>query len=167
MGVTAVYDGWQRIQTRLVDRLPALTADDLRLRGAPDAWPVWALISHLAFVRVYWLCTIFGEPGAEATPWAEPDAPGWEDLPDRPRDARELLFAVESTWRVVESCLERWTVDSLDVEVTREVDGAVRRMSRQAVLTRLLIHDAFHTGEVSLLLGMHARPSLDPWELAR
>jgi hypothetical protein len=31
------------------------------------------------------------------------------------------------------------------------------------VLTRLVMHDAFLCGEVSLILAMQGRPALDPW----
>lgn len=164
MSVASIYDGWPLVQSRLVDRLPRLSAEDLRLTASPDGWPVWAMVSHLAGARVHWLCTVFKEPGAETTPFGDPDAPCWEDRLDMPRGPDELLFAVESSWRIVESCLERWTVESLGDEYTRERDGVLRRHSRQAVLTRLLMHDAFHTGEASIILGMHGRPSLDPWE---
>jgi hypothetical protein len=33
-----------------------------------------------------------------------------------------------------------------------------------AVLTRIVQHDAFHTGEISLILGLNGLPSMDPWE---
>ncbi len=52
----------------------------------------------------------------------------------------------------------------LDQAFSREWAGAVQRHTRQSVLTRLVMHDAFHCGEVSLVLGMHGLASLDPWE---
>jgi uncharacterized damage-inducible protein DinB len=163
MSVASFYDGWPRIQTRLLDRLATLGADELRLRASPDGWPIWATVSHLAGTRVYWLCGVFQEPGAETTPFADPHGEGWEDRPDVPRTAAELAFAIESSWRIVESCLDRWTVETLGQTFTRERDGAIQRHSRQSVLTRLLMHDAFHGGEISLVLGMHGLPSMDPW----
>ncbi len=47
---------------------------------------------------------------------------------------------------------------------TRDFNGTLQRHTRHSVLTRLVMHDAFHGGEVSLLLGMNGLPSLDPWE---
>jgi uncharacterized damage-inducible protein DinB len=163
MSVASLYEGWPRIQTRLLDRLARLGPDELQLRASSDGWPIWATVSHLAVVRVYWLCGVFREPGAETTPFADPFADGWEDRPDIPRAAAELAFAVDTSWRIVESCLDQWTVETLGRTFSRVRDGAVEQHSRQSVLTRLLMHDAFHAGEISLVLGMHGLPSMDPW----
>lgn len=80
-----------------------------------------------------------------------------------PRGADELLVAVESSWRIVESCLQNWTPESLSQTFSREREGAVQMHTRASVLTRLATHDAFHSGQVSLLLGMRGLPALDPW----
>jgi hypothetical protein len=158
----ALYEGCHRANSRLVERLPRMTAWELGLQGV-EGWPVWALISHLAGARVYWLCGIFGEPGAETTPFDTPLGEGWEDHLDHPRGADELLLAVTSSWRIVESCLERWTPDQLGVSFPRRRGDRVESHSRASVLTRLVMHDAFHCGEISLLLGMNGREALDPW----
>jgi hypothetical protein len=125
--------------------------------------PVWAIVSHIATARVYWLCGVFKEPGADGTPFPDPFAAGWEDLPV-PRQAQELLFAIESSGRIVESCLERWTPAMLGETFTREIGGQVQRHTRQSVLTRIVTHDAFHCGEISILLDANGFASLDPWE---
>ena len=164
MSVAAIYEGWPKVQNHLVARLPNLTPEQLALKASPDGWPVWALISHLAGARVYWLCHIFKEPGADKTPFADPSGDGWEDHLDHPRRAEELLSAVESSWKVVESCLQLWTPEMLTEVFTRDLNGTLQRHTRDSVLTRLVMHDAFHSGEVSLLLGMNGLPSLDPWE---
>lgn len=164
MSVVATVEGWERIQARLVTRLPLLGPDELGLKASSDGRPIWAVVSHLACARVYWLCDVFKEPGAETTPFTNAAEEGWEDRLDVPRRSDELMFAVESTWQIVQSCLGRWTTETLGETVTREKRGKVERHSRYAVLTRLVMHDAFHSGEVSLVLGMHGLPSLDPWE---
>jgi len=137
---------------------------ELALRASADSWPVWAIIGHLAGARVYWLCAVFKEPGAETTPFADLSGDGWEDHPDVPRDADELVYALESTWRVVESCLERWTPEMLGESFERPLPGVMQHHTRASVLTRLVMHDAFHGGEVSMILGGRGLPSVDPWE---
>ncbi|HEY1420954.1 MAG TPA: DinB family protein [Candidatus Dormibacteraeota bacterium] len=164
MSVTAVYEGWARCQARLVHVLERLGPEEVRLQASPDGWPIWAMVGHLTSARVYWLCGVFQEPGAETTPFSDPFGEGWEDRLDVPRSPQELLLAAESTWRIVESCLERWTPDILDVTFSRIRDGALQLHSRHSVLTRLVMHDSFHCGEASLILGMHGLPSMDPWE---
>jgi hypothetical protein len=163
MGIAPIYEGWPRVQAQLVARLPGLGPEDLQLRGSPDGWPVWAMLGHVAVARVYWLCVVLGEPGVESTPFSDPSGEGWEDRLDVPRQSAELLVALESSWRIVESCLERWTPEMLGETFDRERRGTVEWHSRQSVLTRLVMHDAFHCGEASLVLGQHGVASLDPW----
>lgn len=50
---------------------------------------------------------------------------------------------------MLEAVFTRWRADQL------------QRHTRSSVLTRLVMHDAFHCGEV---LGMHGLASMDPWE---
>jgi uncharacterized damage-inducible protein DinB len=164
MSVAPIFDGWQRTQASLMHRLPNLGPRELQLRASLEGWPIWAIVSHLAVVRVYWLCGVLNERGAESTPFQDPLGEGWEDRLDVPRRSGELIFAVESSWQIVESCLARWTPEMLGETFTRDRAGEVQRHTRQSVLTRLVMHDSFHCGEISTLLGAHGFESMDPWE---
>ena len=157
-----LYPDWPQYAARLRDAVRGLSADALALRVGPDHTPIWALAAHVAGARVYWLCGVFGEPGAELTPFTGGDV-GWEDDESHPRSGDELASALDSSWDVVRSCLERWSVDDLDRTAVR-VRGDVRQVhSRASVLNRLFSHDAFHAGEISQLLGRHALPPIDLW----
>jgi uncharacterized damage-inducible protein DinB len=164
MAVTRMYEGWRRVQDRLAARLPQMSTEELGLMAAADTWPVWAIVAHIAGTRVYWLCSVCGEPGMERTPFRDPAGDGWEDHLDMPRTAAELAGAIASSWDVVDSCLSRWTPEMLDVAFARRRNGEVQHHTRHSVLTRLVMHDSFHAGEISLLLGLKGLPSLDPWE---
>jgi len=164
MSVATIYEGWQRAQTVLIHGVRRLGPQELQLRASPDGWPIWAIASHIAGARVYWLCAVFKEPGAETTPFRDPAGEGWEDHLDVPRRSDELAHALESSWQIVESCLGRWTPEMLGETFTRERAGELQRHSRHSVLTRLVMHDAFHCGEISSLLGANGLPSMDPWE---
>ena len=164
MSVAPIFEGWHKTQARLVDRVPRLGPLELELRASSDGWPIWAIVSHLAGARVYWLCGVLKERGAESTPFPDPLADGWEDRLDVSRGPGELMNAVESSWRIIESCLARWTPEMLTETFTRDRDGQVQRHTRQSVLTRLVMHDAFHCGEVSILLGAHGFAPMDPWD---
>ena len=120
-------------------------------------------MSHIAAARVYWLCGVFKEPGAETTPCTDPLGESWEDRLDVPRGSSDLIFAVNSSWQIVESCLAHWTPGMLGETFTRERASEIQRHTRQSVLTRLVMHDAFHRGEVSSLLGTNGLASMDPW----
>jgi uncharacterized damage-inducible protein DinB len=140
-----------------------MTADELAVRPAPDRPPVWATVGHTAGVRVFWLCGVFGEPGAETTPFPDPHAPGWEDDESVPRSAEELVTALETTWRIVENCLDSWTPEMLSESFTREYAGQQQVHTRTSVLQRLFSHDAYHCGELSQTLGIHGLPQIDLW----
>ncbi|HEY2598753.1 MAG TPA: DinB family protein [Candidatus Dormibacteraeota bacterium] len=164
MTVAPIFEGWQKTQAHLVNRLPKLGRQELDLRASPEGWPIWAILSHIAGARVYWLCGVFKEPGADTTPFRDPFGDGWEDHLDAPRGPGDLMFAVDSSWQVIESCLKRWTPEMLSEVFMRQSGSEVQRHTRQSVLTRLVMHDAFHCGEVSSLLGAHGLASMDPWD---
>lgn len=165
MPVDAVYEGLRRVQDRLMARLPTLSEEDLALKATADSWPVWAIVAHMAVTRVYWLCVVCGEPGMKGTPFDDPAQDGWEDHLDTPRGASELIDAIQSSWKIVDACLTGWTPEMLSVEFSRTRNGEMQRHTRQSVLTRIVMHDSFHAGEISVLLGLSGRPSLDPWEV--
>ena len=158
------YADWTQYRSRLVDGVRDLTDEQLGLSAGPGNSPIWALAAHCAGVRTYWLCGVLGEPGAETTPFPDPLwGLGWEDFPDHPRSAGELVFALESTGAVVERVLDTWTTDMLEVEVERQW-GDVRQVhTRRSILLRLLSHDAFHSGEISQVLGANDLPAIDLW----
>ena len=157
------YDGWGLSNERLVETIGALSAGQLALKPAPGLWPIWATTAHLAGARVYWLCAILKEPGAERAPYSDPTGVGWEDDLTHPRQPSELIFALESSWKIVEECLERWTPQMLRDEYRREVAGKIQMHTRQSVLMRLLTHDGYHCGEISQTLGMHGLKEVDLW----
>ena len=168
--IAPIYRGWQLGNERLVARLRDLTPEQLGLPVGPPTWPIWASASHVAGTRVYWLCHVFQEPGAETTPFRDLDLSrvGWEDDLEHPRGASELVHALESSWKIVEHCLATWTLDSLEQEARRVRGGEVQIHTRQSVLVRLITHDAYHCGEISLVLGTHGLGAIDMWSgLAR
>ena len=163
--VAPLYADWAKYRTRIVDGIRGLTEADLSLRGAPDHWPIWAIAAHVAGARVYWLCGVFGEPGAGSTPFPDPLAPlGWEDDLGPPRSVEEIVGALETTSSVIDGCLDRWTLPMLDEAFPRDIGTSRPQMhTRQSILLRLITHDAYHAGEIALTLGMNGRPILDLW----
>jgi hypothetical protein len=51
----------------------------------------------------------------------------------------------------------------MDHQVHRTSGSVVRTHTRQSVLMRMLTHDAFHSGEISLVLGSNGLGAIDPW----
>ena len=83
--VAPFYEGWRFTNDRLIQRIAKLSAEELGLRAAPNLWPIWAIAAHAAGMRVYWLCSVFKERGAEHTPFPDANGEGWEDDLGRPR----------------------------------------------------------------------------------
>ena len=163
--VASLYPDWPQYAARIRDAVKDLTTDQLALRAGPEHGPIWALAAHVAGSRVYWLCGVFEEPGAERTPFATPlTGLGWEDDEAHPRSGDELAWALDSSWDVVRDCLARWPMDDLDRTASRLIRDGVRQLhGRASVLNRLCSHDAFHGGEISQLLGRHGLPPIDLW----
>jgi len=150
-------DGWRLANEALVKAIAPLTPAQLATEVYPKA-PIWGSVAHLAGTRVYWLCEIAKEPGKNETSFRDLDIAtgGWEDDPAHPRSAEELVGALESTFRVIDSTLARWgdDTDAIEVRMTR-ADGTVRIHTRGSILWRMITHDAFHIGEISLAMGTH------------
>jgi len=162
-GLAPFYEGWGLINEGLVAALAPLSAELLALPVGSPTWPIWASASHLAGARVYWLCHVFKEPGAETTPFTDPTGFGWEDDLEHPRSADELVGALLSSWQIVERCLATWTPETLVQEARRACGTEVQVHTRQSVLMRLVTHDAYHCGEISLTLGSSGHAPIDPW----
>jgi uncharacterized damage-inducible protein DinB len=140
-----------------------MSVASLALRPDPSRAPVWAIVGHVAVVRVYWLCGVTGEPGAATTPFPDPAGSAWEDDENKPRHATELVNALETTWRIVEGCLDRWTPEMLAETFERKRGGQSEAHSRTSILQRLFTHDAYHCGELSQTLGVAGLSQVDLW----
>jgi uncharacterized damage-inducible protein DinB len=161
--IRAFYGMWPQYNRRLRQVIAAMSVEQLAVMPAPERWPIWATVGHTAGTRVYWLCSILGEPGAESTPFDPSSELGWEDDLDRPRSAEELTGALDSTWQIIDGVLDRWTPEMLAETVDREYAGHHQTHSRASILQRLLTHEAYHCGELSQTLGIHGLPQIDLW----
>lgn len=162
--IRAFYADWAGYNRRTAEALGAMSPEALALAASgSDHWPIWAIAGHTVAARVFWLCHVLGEPGAETTPFTDPTGFGWEDDLSHPRSAEELVEAYASTWRVVDDCLRRWTPEMLEATFDRQGTLAMRRYTRQSTLLRLINHEAYHVGEISLILGANGREPIDLW----
>jgi uncharacterized damage-inducible protein DinB len=161
--IRPAYDMWPQYNRRLREVVGAMTDDQLAIRPSQDLWPIWATVGHTAGARVYWLCDVIGVPGAETTPFAVGADTGWEDDLDNPRTADELVEALDSTFRLVEGCLDGWTSDMLADAIDRDYFGEAQVHTRGSILQRLFSHDAYHCGELSQTLGIAGLPQIDLW----
>jgi uncharacterized damage-inducible protein DinB len=164
MSIRRFFDRWPQYNRRLTDGVREMSDADLAIRHGPNDWPIWATVGHNAAARVYWLCGVLGEPGAETTPFPDPlNGEGWEDDLSHPRSATELVWALDSTGALIDHVLDTWTPAMLEEEVER-VYGDTRQLhTRASIVQRLLTHDAWHAAQVSDALALHDLPDIDLW----
>ncbi|MEO8229350.1 MAG: DinB family protein [Chloroflexota bacterium] len=152
MSIRPFYDRWPQYNRRLTEVIGAMSDEQLAIRPAPELWPIWAIwatVGHTAGARVYWLCAILGEPGAETTPFDPTKDEGWEDDLDHPRSAGDLVRAIDTTWAIIDRCLDRWTPAMLEDTIERSYGDQRQLHSRASIVQRLLTHEAYHGGELS------------------
>ena len=142
-----------------------LTDEQLATTPSPERWPTWASVGHLACQRVSWLCGFLGEPGAETTPFPNAlySCPGDEDL-EHVLSPAQLAEAIDSTFRIVDGCLDRWTLDVLDEEVRRTFGVKEMVYTRGSVLQRVFAHDVYHCAELNEMLTTLGLPLVDFWD---
>ena len=163
--IRPAYSQWPEYNRRLRDVVAGLTDEQLALRASPDHWPMWAIVGHAACQRVFWLCDFAGEPGAETTRFTDAgnNCPGDDDL-ENVLNADQLVEALDSTFRIVESCLDTWTLDVLDEVLRRPEWDETWVHTRGSVLQRVFSHDVWHAAELSGILGAHSLAQVDLWD---
>jgi uncharacterized damage-inducible protein DinB len=150
------YAGWDRYQSLLTDALAELGAEQLALNASPSLWPVWRLAAHIASTRVFWFRVWLGVDAptlAQLEPWDEDGEP--------PRNAAELVQALDASWRMIQDCLDHWTPAMLADEFTRTRPWGPATLTRQWIIWHVLEHDLHHGGELFLTLGMHGLATPD------
>jgi len=161
--IRPAYGVWPEYNRRLHDVVAAMTDEQLAMRPSPERWPLWATVGHAACQRVFWLCDFAGEPGAETTPFTDAghNCPGTTISIMCSARAR---WPTRSTFRIVEGCLDRWTLDMLDEELRRPEwdDSWVHR--RGSVIQRVFSHDVYHSAELNETLGIAGLPLIDFWD---
>ena len=75
-----------------------------------------------------------------------------------------LGAALDSTFRIVETCLDRWTLDMLDEEIRRPEWDETWVHTRGSVIQRVFSHDVYHIAELNEALGVAGLPQVDLWD---
>ena len=163
--IRPAFSSWPNYNRRWRDVVAALTDEQLAIQPSPGQWPLWASIGHAACQRVFWLCDFAGEPGADTTPFtnAGHDCPGDDDL-EHVLSAAQLAQALDSTFRIVERCLDTWTLEMLDEVLGRPEWDESWVHTRGAVLQRVFSHDVSHITDLNGALGAHGLRQVDLWD---
>ena len=143
------YKGWDTYQGQLIKAIEPLSSDQLSLRAAPHLRSIGENAAHIVGARAGWLHYVLKE-GSENLVSRK-----WDD-PNQPASSAELISGLETTWKVIQDGLHRWTPADLD-EIFHDTDenGEEQTLTRQWVIWHLIEHDLHHGGEISFMLGMH------------
>ena len=76
------------------------------------------------------------------------NCPGDDDL-ENVLGSTQLVAALDSTFRIVESCLDGWTLESLETVLRRPEWDDSWVHTRGAVIQRVFTHDVWHCSEVN------------------
>jgi hypothetical protein len=165
MTIRVAYSSWPEYNRRLRDVVAAMTDEQLAIRPGPDRRPLWATVGHAACQRVYWLCDVAGEPGAETTRFTDAgyDCPGDDDL-EHVLTADDLAEALDSTFLIIESCLDRWTAAMLEEEIRNPEWEGSSIPTRGWVIQRVFAHDVSHIAELNEALGNAGLAQVDLWD---
>lgn len=75
-----------------------------------------------------------------------------------------LAAALDSTFRIVEACLDRWTLPMLDEVLRRPEWDDSWVHTRGSVIQRVFSHDVYHCAELNEALGIAGLPQVDLWD---
>ena len=163
--IRVAFSAWPYFNAQMRDAVSRLTDEQLAQQPSPDRWPMWATVGHVACQRVYGLCDVANEPGAETTPFtnAACDCPGDDDL-EHVLGVQELVAALDSTYAIVEDRLDRWTIDMLADEIRHPEWGPDSVSTRGAILQRAFAHDVSHATELNEMFGRWGLPQMALWD---
>ena len=150
-------------------RLPDMVAgDDRGAAGDPavarpmadlgDRWP-HRLPARVLALRLRW----WAHGGGAVAEGRQPSCPS-RTAAKSTRLALGQVAAFEGAWvssfRIVEHCLDRWTLDMLDEEIRRRWGTEERVHLRGWVIQRVFAHDVYHCAELNETFR-NRRPSPD------
>jgi len=155
--LAAMYENWGKYQALLVKAVAPLAAEQLALSSAPHLRSVGSLAAHVIGTRAGWFHRLMGEGGddiAALMGWGRVGTPV-------PGSSAQLVAGLETTWRMIEAALARWTTADMAHVFSGERNGQAYSLARNWVIWHLIEHDLHHGGELSLTLGMHNIPAID------
>lgn len=152
------YKGWDAYQGRLVKALAPLSPEQLDLRPAQNLRSIGVIARHIVGARANWSYYVLQIGGDQIFSFCE-----WDQSDQPAQSAAELVNGLETTWKVLDEALQRWTIADLEetLRYVNEDTGEEKVFTRQWIIWHLLEHDLHHGGELSFLLGMYGLPAID------
>lgn len=162
--IRTAFGTWPHYNERLRETVASMTEEQLAIQAAPDRWPAWATVGHALCQRVFWICDFAGEPGADTTRFTNAafDCPGDDDL-EHVLSADDLVTSIDATFRIVDGCLDRWTIGMLDEVISHPEWGDTSTHTRGWIIQRVFSHDVYHCAELNESLSAAGLRQIDLW----
>jgi uncharacterized damage-inducible protein DinB len=167
ISLATVYDGWDGFNTSLVHAVAPRTPEELAFRGVSGGRSVGEIAAHIAMGRVNWFARM-AAPMVEALERETEHLRGAAEQGPEPykaiaTDAAALVHWIERTWEMIDATLRSWTVEDLARSYRHAYWGKTYAVSYQWTIWRILTHDVYHGGQMTVLL---AEQGIVPDELA-
>jgi uncharacterized damage-inducible protein DinB len=158
MQLAQVYDGWDGFNTSSVRAIAPRTAEELAWRAAPGLRSVGEIAAHLGMGRIDWFARM-PAPLVEDLARETVELRGAAEEGPTPyraiaTDAGALAHWLERTWEMIDATLRAWTVEDLARSYPHTYWGATYDVSYQWTVWRILTHDVYHGGQLSMMLSM-------------
>ncbi|HLZ58473.1 MAG TPA: DinB family protein [Ktedonosporobacter sp.] len=147
--LSVFYQGWHDYQNMLTKVIAPLPSELLTLRATPSQRSIGQILLHMIGARARWFHDLMEIGDKEFASFCT-----WDRQGEPARDATELVYGLETTWRVMQETLTAWTPEDMLYSYKGE-PGDPETFTRQWVIWHLIEHDLHHGGEVSLILGIH------------
>lgn len=153
-----VYHGWDGFNTSLVRAVAPRRPEELAYRNPPEGRSVGQIAAHIAMGRVNWFSRLPDAPIAAEVARetehlrgaAEQGADAYASLAT---DAGALVHWLNRTWDMVQATLDTWTVQDLARTYPHTYWGKTYAVSCQWTIWRILTHDVYHGGQITVLLA--------------
>ncbi|MEJ2487437.1 MAG: DinB family protein [Anaerolineales bacterium] len=147
--IQAVYQGWHAYQETLIKAISPLTADQLKMRSAPDLLSVGEIATHIVKNRAVWFYFIMGEGGKEFETFGR-----WDVYGEISTNAKEIILGLEKTWNTMHEIISNWRPEDWKKTFPDEDDDNTPDvLTRPWIVWHMIEHDIHHAGEISIMLG--------------
>ena len=164
--VRSAFIKWPHFNAQLRDTVSGLTDEQLAKQPSPERWPcgrpsdIWRASACSRFATQ--LASLARRrPRSPTQPTTVPATTIWSTSSG---PSRELVAALDPTFRIVEERLDTWTIESLDEEIRHPEWDPNWVRTRGAILQRVFAHDVYHMSELNEWLGRAGLPEMALWD---
>ena len=147
--LASVFSGWDRHNPSLVSAVGPLTKAQLAFRPNPNLRSAGEIAAHISLGRIDWFKRM--DPPLSRELAAKAPAERSKSLTEH---APSLVEWLNSSWSMIASTLDQWTVSSLAKTYPQPFQGKTYAASYQWTIWRVMAHDIHHGGELAVTLGI-------------